>query len=71
MPIELNPDGAIMRVANRHYSLTNCVENYECSCEALSIGIPLCNQFLGTGYNEKVRMLGDFGSNIYITEQVK
>lgn len=36
----------------------------------LSAGIPLCNQFLGTGYNNKVRMLGDFGSNMYVTEKI-
>ncbi|HCM13099.1 MAG TPA: alpha-galactosidase, partial [Lachnospiraceae bacterium] len=69
MPVELSPDGMIMRVANRHYSLKDCVETYTCSAEALSSGIPLCEQFIGTGYHEKVRMLGDFGSNLYITEK--
>lgn len=67
LPIELNPDGVILRVANRHYSLKDCVETYTCSAEALAAGIPLCEQFIGTGYHEKVRMLGDFGSNLYIT----
>ncbi|HKL78898.1 MAG TPA: alpha-galactosidase [Mobilitalea sp.] len=69
LPVELNPDGVIMRVANRHYSLRDCVETYTCSTEALEAGIPLCEQFIGTGYHEKVRMLGDFGSNLYITEK--
>jgi alpha-galactosidase len=68
-PVELNPDGVIMRVANRHYSLKDCVETYACSSEALAAGIPLCEQFIGTGYHDKVRMLGDFGSNMYITEK--
>jgi len=45
------------------------VETYTCSSEALAAGIPLREQFIGTGYHEKVRMLGDFGSNIYITEK--
>lgn len=71
MPVELNPDGIIMRTANRHYSLKDCVENYTCSSEALTAGIPLAEQFIGTGYHDKVRMLGDFGSNLYITEKVK
>ncbi len=66
LPVELNPDGVIMRIANRHYSLRDCVEQYTCSAEALESGIPLCEQFIGTGYNEKIRMLGDFGSNLYI-----
>jgi alpha-galactosidase len=69
LPVELNPDGMIMRIANRHYSLKDCVETYSCSTEALQSGIPLSEQFIGTGYHEKVRMLGDFGSNLYITEK--
>jgi len=69
LPVELNPDGLIMRVANRHYSLRDCVETYTCSDKALEAGIPLCEQFIGTGYHEKVRMLGDFGSNLYITKK--
>ncbi len=69
LPVELNPDGVIMRVANRHYSLKDCVETYQCSSEALEAGVPLCEQFIGTGYHDKVRMLGDFGSNLYITEK--
>ncbi len=68
LPVELNPDGVIMRTANRHYSLKDCVETYHCSSEALEAGIPLCEQFIGTGYHDKVRMLGDFGSNLYLTE---
>lgn len=69
LPVELNPDGVIMHVANRHYSLKDCVETYTCSTQALESGIPLCEQFIGTGYHEKVRMLGDFGSNLYITKK--
>lgn len=70
-PVELNPNGAIMRIANRHYSLQDCVETYTCSSEALAAGIPLCEQFIGTGYHENVRMLGDFGSNMYVVEKEK
>lgn len=69
LPVELDPDGLVLRVANRHYSLSDCVEKYECSAAALRAGLPLCNQFIGSGYNKNVRMLGDFGSNLYITEK--
>lgn len=71
LPVELNPDGVILRIANRHYSLKDCVETYSCSAEALESGIPLKEQFIGTGYHEGVRMLGDFGSNLYITESTE
>jgi alpha-galactosidase len=37
----------------------------------LASGIPLCSQFIGTGYNKNVRMLGDFGSNMYITKKME
>lgn len=70
LPVELNPDSFVLRAANRYISLTDCVEKYRCSSKMLSAGIPLCNQFLGTGYNKNVRMLGDFGSNMYITERL-
>lgn len=70
LPVALNPEGILLHTANRHYSMTDCTEEYKCSSKALSAGIPLCSQFSGTGYNEKVRMLGDFGSNMYITEKI-
>ncbi len=67
LPVQLNPDGIVLRMANSLYSLNDCVEEYECSDKALKAGIPLSSQFIGTGYNNNVRLLGDFGSNIYIT----
>ena len=70
LPVELNPDGLIMRTANKYYTLKDCEEGYICSDKALLSGIPLHEQFIGTGYNERVRMLGDFGSNIYVTRKV-
>ncbi len=71
MPIELNPDGLILRTANRIYSLQDGVETYHGDGALLSNGILLNNQFVGSGYNEKIRLLGDFGSNLYVvTERV-
>ncbi len=31
-------------------------------------GVHLNNQFIGTGYNKDIRMLGDFGSSLYTVE---
>lgn len=70
LPVALNPNGIVLSMANRHTSLTDCVEEYKCSSKALCAGIPLCSQFIGTGYNDKIRMLGDFGSNIYIAKKI-
>jgi alpha-galactosidase len=71
LPVTLDPNGLILRLANRHYALTDCVETYECSADALASGIMLNNQFMGSYYNNKTRLLGDYGSNLYtITAQL-
>jgi alpha-galactosidase len=70
LPVKLNPGGFVLHTANRIHSLKHCEEAYICSDSALSAGIPLNNQFSGTGYNEKIRMLGDYGSDLYITERI-
>lgn len=69
LPVRLNPKGAILRTANQVYSLKDCVETYHGSGRIFALGIPLNDQFMGTGYHEEVRMLGDFGSNLYIVKQ--
>jgi alpha-galactosidase len=70
LPVTLNPDGLIVRTANRFYRLTDCVEKYECRGDMLGAGLRLNNQFIGCYYNPRIRLLGDFGSNLYlITKQ--
>ncbi len=71
LPLSLNPEGFLMNIVNRLYCLTDCVESYECRGDALLNGIRLNNQFIGSYYNENIRLLGDFGSNLYVTEKVK
>ena len=66
LPISLNPEGIILTTANRHYTLKDCVESYQVDSVMLTHGIPLNNQFMGSNYNEQTRMLGDFGSNLYL-----
>ena len=68
LPVALNPDGFILRVANRFFCLEDCVETYLGYGEALMGGVLLNNQFIGTGYNRQIRLLGDFGSNLYVTQ---
>ena len=69
MPFSLNPDGFLLRTSNRYYALTDCVEEYEAFGDMLMAGIKLNNQFMGSHYNNKTRLLGDFGSNLYIIEK--
>jgi len=71
LPVTLDPNGVILRTANKHYSMTDCVESYNGYGKSLLGGLLLNNQFEGTNYNDKTRMLGDFGSNLYIVEKEK
>ena len=38
---------------------------------ALMSGIQLQNQFIGTGYDARLHMLGDFGSTLYVVQSVE
>ena len=67
LPVELNPEGVVLRTADKHYTLTDCVESYLADGAMLEEGILLNNQFMGSWYNEQTRLLGDFGANLYVT----
>ena len=68
-PIELDPEGFVLRTANKLITMSDGAEDYTVSGAALMAGLKLNNQFLGTGYNEKLHMLGDFGSSLYVIEK--
>lgn len=70
LPFPLSPDGFIMRTVNKLYCLTDCVEKYEGYGDMLLTGIKLNNQFTGSYYNNKTRLLGDYGSNIYVIDKI-
>jgi len=70
LPVTLNPAGFILRTVNRYYTLTDCVETYNCRGSALAAGIMLNNQFMGGNYNNKTRLLGDYGSNLYTVSSI-
>ncbi len=70
LPFSVDPEGFLLRTANKLYSLTNCVEKYEAYGDALLHGLKLNNQFMGTYYNENTRILSDFGSNLYIIKKI-
>jgi len=69
LPFDANPNGPVLRWLDRLYALTDCVETYEASGKTLMRGVRLNNQFIGTGYTNRIRMLCDFGSNLYLIEQ--
>ena len=69
-PVNLNPDGTVLRTADKFYALDDGVEGYRLSGSALMSGILLQPCFRGTGYDTNQRTQGDYGSNLYIVEEV-
>ncbi len=70
LPIALNPQGLVLRTANKRYALTDCVEEYVAYGQTLMEGVQLNNQFVGSYYNNQTRLLGDFGSNLYLAREM-
>ena len=70
LPIHLNAEGFIIRMADRYYGMKDGREEYTASGAMLSEGVNLAMQYEGSGYNGDLRVLGDFGSSLYmITEK--
>ena len=68
-PVDLNPNGAILRTADKVYGLDDGVETYHVTGAALMSGITLMPQFRGTGYDNRQRTQEDFGSSLYVVEE--
>ncbi len=69
-PVRINTEGFLLRTVDRHFSMVDGHENYECYGDALNFGINLEMQFEGSGYNDKIRLLGDYGSNLYLIKEI-
>jgi alpha-galactosidase len=70
VPGVFKPDGLVISLAKRIYRMTDCVETYEGYGATFDDGILLNNQFMGSYYNPHTRLLGDFGSNLYLTSRI-
>lgn len=66
VPVNIDPNGMLLRIADRHYTLKNAQEDRILSGSALASGILLAPLFRGTGYDEAQRTYGDFGSDLYV-----
>ena len=69
VPVNIDPNGLLLNVADRHISLKNGVEDMSVSGAALMSGVMLKPLFRGTGYDENQRTQGDFASDIYVIEE--
>ena len=71
VPVSLRGDGFILRFANKYFAMKDGKENYVASGAALEEGINLAMQYEGSGYDPNLRILGDFGSSLYIIKEKK
>ena len=69
-PIKLKVNGKLHNLVCKFYHPKGENERYLIYGDALKYaGIRLTQQFMGTGFSDKVRVLGDFGSRIYIIKK--
>ncbi len=69
LPVDIRGDGVIHTVLSSHYMFAMCDEFYRAGGDLLNhYGIKLKHQFSGTGYNEEVRLFGDYYSRVYNIE---
>ena len=68
-PVNLDPNGLILRAADRLITMPDGVQTLKASGAALMAGIPLLPLFRGTGYDQNQRTLTDFGSELFIIEE--
>jgi alpha-galactosidase len=69
LPVHLKADGFILRTANKYYGMPDGRETYTSSGAMLEEGINLAMQYEGSGYNADLRLLGDYGSNLYLIRE--
>ena len=68
-PIYLKPDGFILRTVDKFFAMKDGKETYTASGALLSEGINLAMQYEGSGYDPNLRILGDYGSSLYIIKE--
>ncbi|HWQ58696.1 MAG TPA: alpha-galactosidase, partial [Clostridia bacterium] len=66
LPVKINGEGAVMAMLSSRYLFPMTGERYAAGGDLLNrAGLNLKQQFGGTGYNEEIRVLGDYGSRTY------
>ncbi|MBP3684134.1 MAG: alpha-galactosidase [Oscillospiraceae bacterium] len=69
-PVNIDPNGLILNLADRFVTLPDGKEALTASGAALMQGIMLKPLFRGTGYDQNQRNQGDFGSDVYIIQEI-
>jgi len=71
LPIHLNANGLLFHLLKNRYLMKAEEIDLVYSGQVIANhGINLLQNFIGTGYNESVRLMGDYGSRMYLLKQV-
>jgi len=71
LPISINSKGIIFNILANNHLMNQEVESHIWTGDWLmSDGFTPMHQFTGSGYNEFVRLMGDFGSRIYHIKEI-
>lgn len=71
-PVKLNENGLIVEEISKYKPIEGEYEEYRVSGDMLNNGaIKLKQEWAGVGFNENVRVLGDFGSRLYYIKKIK
>lgn len=69
-PVEIAEGGVMQAIVDKVYRVDSEVEEYDVTGSMLAYaGIKLSQRFIGTGYNEKTRVMPDNTSRMYIIER--
>ena len=68
-PVDLDPNGFVLRTADRLITLPDGGQDLLASGAALMAGVRLLPLFRGTGYDKNQRTLTDFGSELFVIEE--
>ena len=71
VPVDLDPNGFILRTADKLITLPDGNQEFKASGAAFSAGIMLFPLFRGTGYDKNQRTITDFGSELFIIEEAE
>ena len=70
-PVNLKKGGFVIRTIDKFFMLPDGEATFTATGRALNEGVPLNTRFIGTGYNKDIRMLSDFGSELYYIKGVE
>ena len=70
LPVHLNPNGNIVSFISRHRGLDSDKQEYIVNGSVLNKSAVILNsEWSGSGLNDAVRVMGDFGSKLYIIKE--